>query len=102
MVKAPLTPYAAEWLEVRCSCMFAHLQLMLTKHQMEKTLGGRSVLKGTIDEQRAQFNGLGAALGPSFLPLPDVLDTEDVMITSTLRVRVYTPKGKSDKLPFAL
>ena len=73
-------------------------------HQKEvhTKLGGRRVLKGTVDEQRAQFVGLGAALGPLFPPLPDVTNTEDVMITSNLRVRVYTPKGKSAKLPFGL
>jgi hypothetical protein len=32
------------------------------------------VLKGEVDEQRQQFAGLGAAIGPMMAPLPDVLD----------------------------
>ncbi|PSS18483.1 hypothetical protein M430DRAFT_139760 [Amorphotheca resinae ATCC 22711] len=69
------TPYAPEWLEV------------------EAKLGGRSVLKGTYAEQREQFAGLGAALGSLAPPLPDAVETEDILINNgTLRVRVYKPK----------
>ena len=69
---------------------------------MEQKLGGRSVLKGTIEEQRTQFAGLGAALAPLAPPLPGILDIEDVMISDTLRVRVYSPKEGKGKLPFGL
>lgn len=71
---------------------------------MEQKLGGRNVLKGTIEEQRTQFAGLGAALALLAPPLPDILDIEDVMISNTLRVRVrvYSPKEEKGKLPFGL
>jgi hypothetical protein len=69
---------------------------------MEQKLGGRSVLRGSVEEQRAQFSGLGAALAPLAPPLPDVLDVEDVMISSTLRVRVYSPKEGKGDLAFGL
>lgn len=70
--------------------------------QMEAKLGGRSVLRGTVEEQRAQFNTLGAALAPQFPPLPDHLDVEDVMASDILRLRVYTPKGGKGDLPFGV
>jgi len=69
---------------------------------MEQNLGGRSVLQGTVEEHRAQFAGLGAAMAPLAPPLPDVLDVEDVMISDTLRVRVYAPKEGRGTLPFGL
>ena len=69
---------------------------------MEAKLGGRSVLHGTVEEQRAQFNGLGAALGPLFPPLPDKLDVEDVTASDNLRLRVYSPKEGKGNLPFGV
>lgn len=60
------------------------------------------MLKGTVEEQRAQYAGLGAALAPMLLPLPDTVDTDDVMISKYLRVRVYSPKEGKGGLPFGL
>jgi hypothetical protein len=94
------TPYAPEWLEVPTSTL-PPLFFSLSKipnsnnnpQQVEAKLGGRSVLKGTYAEQREQFAGLGAALGSLAPPLPDAVETEDILINNgTLRVRVYKPK----------
>jgi hypothetical protein len=69
---------------------------------METKLGGRSVLRGTVEEQRAQFNALGAALAPLFAALPDNLDIEDVTGSDIPRLRVYSPKEGKGDLPFGV
>lgn len=71
-------------------------------YQTEANLGGRTVLRGTVEEQREQFNALGAALAPLFPPLPDALDVEDVMASDALRLRVYSPKEGKGDLPFGV
>lgn len=69
---------------------------------MEEKMGGRSLLTGTVDDQRAQHNAMGAALSPLLPALPDTLDTKDVIIPDRLRVRVYRPMESAGNLPLGL
>ncbi|CAH0050573.1 unnamed protein product [Clonostachys solani] len=69
---------------------------------LEKDLGGvRPVLKGTAEEMRAQFSGLGSALAPLY-PRPSTSVKTEHGKLDTIEYRVYTPlKSENDK-PFPI
>ncbi|KAM0350050.1 hypothetical protein HYE67_005569 [Fusarium culmorum] len=71
--------------------------------KFEEGIGGvRPVLRGTAEDMRTQYNGLGSAL--AFLSSP-VSDTQ-VKVTegdvSEIKYRIYKPRGETKKLPIGV
>ncbi|KAL7269791.1 hypothetical protein RUND412_007530 [Rhizina undulata] len=73
------TSFAAEWLE------------------LEKVFGGRFVLKGGVDDLRAQFAGLGVALATQIPPPDESVLTEDIEFKPGRKVRIYQPSNRKCK-----
>lgn len=67
----------------------------------EAASGGRTALKGTTEELRAQYDGLVAALFPMMPPMPEGVDVVEGEVSGT-KYRTYTPQGASGPLPIAL
>ncbi|KAF2403807.1 hypothetical protein EJ06DRAFT_527408 [Trichodelitschia bisporula] len=83
---AGLPPYADEWLKA------------------EAQMGGRFVLKGNVDDIRAQFTGLFAGLAGMLPPPSDRVSAVDETVPGGPAVRVYTPveAAKAGELPIGL
>jgi versiconal hemiacetal acetate esterase len=71
--------------------------------QLEEVLGGRTALKGTAEEFRAQFDGLLGMLAPLYPPPTDAVSTKDGDVDG-IAYRIYTPvaASKSGPLPVGL
>lgn len=66
-------------------------------------MGGRVVIEAeSIEKTREKFVGIFAGLAPFIPPPTDAVRTEDVQLTSTQRVRIYTPSGHGGALPVGL
>ncbi|KAL5601622.1 hypothetical protein FOBRF1_009155 [Fusarium oxysporum] len=81
-----MAPYLApEWLEV------------------EKELGGRLVLGGTMENYRAGGEAIGKYIR-AHLPPPrdDGLEVADEKINENVTVRIYKPKGSKEALPIGV
>lgn len=65
--------------------------------------GGRIVLDAEpVQQSRDRFAGIFASVLPFIPPPTDAVRTEDVQVSSTQRIRIYTPTGQSDSLPVGL
>ena len=94
--------YAESWLKV--SVLIPHLKTLYLPHsQLEEALGGRTALKGTIEELRQQFTDLLTALAPLYPPPTDAVSTKDGDVDG-VGYRIYTPveAAKSGSLPVGL
>jgi len=76
-------PYAKSWLD------------------WEAAAGGRSALRGTPEEIRAQYDGLVAALMPMMPPMPEGVDVVDGEHEG-IKYRTYTPQEGTGPFPIAL
>ncbi|EMC91855.1 hypothetical protein BAUCODRAFT_307726 [Baudoinia panamericana UAMH 10762] len=64
----------------------------------ENSVGGRSQLKGTPEEIRAQYDGLIQALMPLYSAPSDAVESKD-FDADGVKVRGYWPKGTTGELP---
>lgn len=66
-------------------------------------MGGRVVIEAdSIEKTREKFVGIFAGLAPFIPPPTDAVRSEDVQLTPTQRVRIYTPSGGIKPLPVGL
>ncbi|KAK3113876.1 hypothetical protein LTR53_008393 [Teratosphaeriaceae sp. CCFEE 6253] len=65
---------------------------------LEQALGGRMILKGSIEEIRAQYDGLIAVLIP-LLPKPSENVVSEEGEVDGVKYRLYWPKGTKGELP---
>jgi acetyl esterase/lipase len=66
-------------------------------------MGGRVVIEaGPIQQTREKFVGIFAGIAPFIPPPTDAVRAEDVQLTPTQRVRIFTPAGETDALPVGL
>merc|ERR1712000_799788 len=71
--------------------------------QLEKSMGGRMVLKGSAEDIRAQIQQLIQILLPQLPPPSDAVESKDGEVDG-IKYRLYTPKeaSKQGPLPVAI
>jgi len=69
--------------------------------ELEKGLGFRPCLKGTVEEIQQTFDAMMASLADQLPPPSDAVTARDEKAEG-VPVRIYTPKNASEKLPIAM
>lgn len=67
----------------------------------EKNSGGRTVLQGSPENIKKQYEDLVAVLMPHAPPFPENVDFEEKDVEG-VKVRIYNPKGASGSLPIGI
>jgi acetyl esterase/lipase len=79
---APFPPFDPQWLAT------------------EQMMGGRQTLPAEpVDQARDRFRGIFGAVAPFIPPPTDAVRTEDVQISPTQRIRIYTPANAEGREP---
>lgn len=71
--------------------------------QFEEGIGGvRPVLRGTAEEMRTQYNGLGSALASLSSPVSDTQVKVTEGDVSGIKYRIYKPQGETKNFPIGV